>query len=204
MCCPSQDPEDQIKALLLGDERDIERGIELIHRTYAEAIACWIQRGLCSLSPEDLADAWQRTLLCIARMAVNKKFQQDGSLFALLSSVMRRRAIDILNNNTKYQEALEKYREKVTSSAEVTGSDPLFLDELFHLISERIDGLPPKQKIVWEAYRECGFSVRALPELVKAVEKATGLVESEDSVRRARQGGRDKLREYLKRKDYGP
>jgi len=57
---------------------------------------------------------------------------------------------------------------------------------------------------VWDAYRSCGFAVRNLAELVEAVAKATGVRPSEDSVRRARQEGRDKIREHLRRKDYEP
>jgi len=155
------------------------------------------------LSSEDLADAWQDTLFCIAQMVADGQFREDGSLHALLSSIMRWRSIDVLNANTKYQQSLEKYRERAGCSNEVTDVDPLFLDEVFHLISEGIETLPPRQKTVWEAYRECGFSVRSLSELVEAVERATEGNETHDSVRRAQQEGRDKIREYLRQKGYG-
>lgn len=198
-----QDPEDRIKDLLLRDESDVETGIELIHRSYGDVIGCWIQRCFCSLSPEDVADAWQDTLFCVAQMAADRQFKKDGSLFALLSGIMRWRSIDILNANTKYQQALEKYREKVACSDAMDEVHPLFLDEVFHLISEGIDDLPPRQKTVWEAYRDCGFSVRTLSELVEALEEATGVSQTHNSVRRARQEGRDKIREYLRRRGYG-
>lgn len=202
MCCPRSDLEDQIKPLLLGDEGEVGDGINLIHQSYAETIGCWIQRCFCSLSADDVADAWQETLFCIAQMVADGQFSQDGSLYALLSSIMRWRSIDVLNGKTKYEQSLEEYREKAAHSVEVMDVDPLFLDEVFHLISEGIETLPPRQKIVWEAYRECGFSIRNLSELVEAVEKATGVNETHDSIRRAQQEGRDKIREYLRRKGY--
>ncbi len=203
MCCPRQDPEEQIKGLLLGDESDVASGIALIHQSYGQVIGCWIERCFCSLSPEDVADAWQDTLFCLVQMVADQQFQQEGSLFALLSGIMRWRSIDLLNANTKYQQSLDRYREKVACCGDVADVDPLFLDEVFHLISEGIDNLPARQKTVWEAYRACGFSVRNLSELVEAVEKATGVSQTHNSVRRARQEGRDKIRKHLRRKGYG-
>jgi len=201
---PKSDLEDRIIRLLLGDDRDVENGIELIHDSYSDSIGCWIQRGFGSLSAEDVADAWQETLLCIVRMVVDRQFQENGSIFALLCSIMRRRSIDVLNANKRYQNALERYRHCVGRSDEVANVDPLFRDEVFHLICEATESLPPKQKTVWDAYRGCGFAVRNLVELVEAVAKATGVRPSEDSIRRARQEGRDKIREHLRRKDYEP
>lgn len=203
MCCPSSDPEDQIKSLLLGDEKDIGDGIDLIHRNYGEAICCWILHYFCSLSPDDVADAWQDALLGIAQMAINGQFRRNGSVFALVSSIMRWRSIDVLNANTRHQQTLQKYRENVTYTDEVTEVAPLFVDEVFHLICEAIETLSPRQKLVWEVYRDCGFAVRDLSELVKAVEDLTGVSQSHDSVRRARQEGREKIRKYLRRKGYG-
>jgi len=154
------------------------------------------------LSPEDLADAWQTALLTVWEKIAARKLVEPGAIAPMLWTVFRRRCCDVLNREDRCQRGLERFRQTLADE-EMFGEsedEDVFAEE-WSVIYQRVDRailkLSAVRRAVWMAYRDLGYS--ATIEELLAVLQATRPERhwTENSVRRARQEGRKKLRAFL-------
>lgn len=198
------DPYDQeIRRLLAGSKEEISEALAWISEFYTGPICGGIRRNFRWFPAEDLAEAWQDTLLAVFEKAVARELDTAKPIVPFLWTVLKRRCCDILNKdarNKRRLQALWKMRPDEAQSDETRTEEGA---ELFHWVDKAIVDLPPVQRMVWVAYRELGFSATS-KELLKLLRKTTKPRNpwTKTSVRRGKEEGRKKLRRILQKRGH--
>jgi DNA-directed RNA polymerase specialized sigma24 family protein len=190
--------DDVIKNLLLsGDSTRIEVGLILLDREYRNYIAgCvrrWSNRYKLRIPPDELADIWQETLMCVTRNVLNGKFTFDGKLGAYLGRIAYCRTIDYLRRLIPNCRAAEEQMETLCS--------PGSRRDLIERIEACCSRIPETLQVVLRCdvrlfYQE--FKWPSLAELTDEVNKQNGLELSTDVVRARRYRARQQLRAILR------
>jgi hypothetical protein len=194
------------RKLASGDRHQIADGIEFVHIHFAKSIG---RQALCRfpwLLPDDLADAWQETLLGLAQRCWKRKFDPNKDIKGLLRTIMHRRVMDGLRHNRRLRATLVAYIEGLCRSlvdieavAEEDGIDDELLAKVLAAVHEVIPKLRGRQKEVWEVYASLGFCA-SLKALTAAVSDACGQPISKAIVRHAKDSGKENIRKHLKRR----
>jgi DNA-directed RNA polymerase specialized sigma24 family protein len=206
----SQNPtgfdEPGVRALLAGDEEDVGRALACLDRHLRIPMSRWLLRRFPGLTPDDLADTWAETLLCVLQAARQRRFQPDRPLLPWLCHLARARAIDLTRRRSSRDAALASLGQRLASArlwwrtlpARVTG------EEIMSLIQSQVGALPPRQRLVLEVFIEHYPERASLAVLRQEVSRRTGKEESLVAVKRALQEGRLRVREFLLREGYDP
>lgn len=166
-----------------------------------------IRRDFRWLPPEDLRDAWQTAVLTVWEKIAARQLAEPDAIAPLLWTVFRCRCCDVLTREGRCKRGLERLRQTLQDEGLARGmeAEEGLADEwlvVYHLVDKGIQALSRVRRAVWIAYRELGYSatieqIREHLERTRPDRKWTI-----DSVRRARQGGRNRLREFLKKRGY--
>jgi DNA-directed RNA polymerase specialized sigma24 family protein len=198
------DPRDQeIRRLLAGTEEEIREDLAWISEFYTGPICGRIRRNFRWFPADDLAEAWQDTLLLVFEKAVAGELDTAQPIEPFLWIVLKRRCCDILNKDARNKRRLQALWEMLPGEARSDETQTGEWAELFHLVDKAIVDLPLVQRMVWVAYRELGFSATN-KELLKRLRETTKPRKpwTETSVRRGKEEGRKKLRRILKKRGY--
>ncbi len=149
--------DEEIRRLLEGSEAEIRAGVGRISDRYCGIVCGGMRRSFRWISPEDLADVWQSTLLAVLEKALTRELDVKRPLIGLLWVIATRRCCDVLNAAARRKAAFQAFSETV---AEVVGPDDALRvewAEAFHVLDKAILGLPPVQRAIWLAYQGLGF-----------------------------------------------
>jgi hypothetical protein len=200
--------QDIIRAL-----EDPGRTIEWVHRKLWLPVYRSLRHDYPVLSAHDLEDVWHDTLIKVFLQA------REGSLARILEDardgplstdevvsvrvfrIARCRAIDLLRRITRHHDILighigEALRD--TSLGEQWGSlSPGDRGEILRRIHDAVETLPSKQRLVLQTYVEHYPESNNMKVLQANVSARTGQEETLDSIKRALQEGRVKIRKIL-------
>ncbi len=195
--------DEEIRRLLGGSEAEIRAGVARISDRYCGIVCGGMRRNFRWISPEDLADVWQSTLLAVLEKALTRELDVKRPLIGLLWVIATRRCCDVLNAAARRKAAFQAFSATV---AEAVGPDDALRvewAEAFHVLDKTILGLPPVQRAIWLAYQGLGFCATD-EELFEVLSKTPkrGKPWTNDSIRRGKQEGRDKLRTMLQKRGY--
>jgi DNA-directed RNA polymerase specialized sigma24 family protein len=202
------DPYDrEIRRLLAGTEAEIREALARIFVRYTKPMCGWIRRQFRWFPPEDMADAWQNTLLIVLEKALKRQLDTTQKITPFVWTVFRRRCCDILEQGTRCKTGLEALRETLADEGQLEGR---FVEEglagewavVFHVVDKAVLRLPRVQRMVWMAYRELGYSATDDQLLRFLRETQPDKDWTKASVRRAKQEGRKKLRRILQKRGY--
>lgn len=197
-------PDDEgIRRLLEGSEAEIREGVARISDRFSGIVCGGIRRSFRWVSHEDLADAWQATLLAVLEKALTREWDTKRPLLGLLWVIAKRRCCDVLNAAAGQKATYQAFAAALAD--EVGPDETLRVEwaEAFHVLDRAILSLPPVQRAIWLAYQSLGFCAtdeqlfEALSQTAKRGEPWT-----KDSIRRGKQEGRDKLRKILQKRGY--
>jgi hypothetical protein len=214
---PLPGDEEPIKALLEGNDADIEAGLNWLDQQFREKVCGLLRRRFPGMPSADLAEVWRDSLLTLHYMVRRGSYDSSGSLIALVWRIAVRRSQDRLRRNPGWDHPIDAMMRDVT--------DPEILEkwrqlnalqktEIVDLICDSANKLPPQQQLVWRLYVEYfpeSQDIERLTEEIRnsvaspardslLVETATNL--GPEIVTAALQAGRAKIREDLKRKGY--
>ena len=198
------DPWDQeIRRLLAGTKAEIDEALARISDRYTWPICGGIRRHFRWFPAEDLADAWQSTLLVVFEKALAKKLDTAQPIARFLWIVMKRRCCDILNKDARCRKGLQALGETLRNEVKPDETQTEDWAELFHLVDKALIDLPTVQQMVWVAYRDLGFSATD-EQLLERLRETTKPRKpwTKTSVRRGKEEGRKKLRRILKKRGY--
>lgn len=196
--------EAAIKQLLVSDKReDRVVGLRQLDGAYQEQICGRIRRwsdenGL-RLTADEVVDIWRATVHSVAKNVMRTTFAFEGKLAAYLTTIARRRAIDLLRRRIKATYGLDL--DKLSGPAEYPRG------ELLEEIKRCYDELPEKLQIVIRVdvllFLSGGEKWATLLELTKEVNRRYGLSLKEKAVSSRRARARKKLRRLLRKRGYG-
>lgn len=201
---PEDESVDQkIQRLLAGTDEEIRLGVARIFECYSGPICARVRRTFRWLPHEDLADAWQTTVIMVWQRAVARKLDTKRPIFGFLCVVMSRRCSDILTRAYRHKASFQAFAEAVANNKAPDETLRIEWAEAFHVIDKAIPRLPCVQRAIWLAYREKGYCAtdEELLDVLLHTPKR-GKPWTIDSVRRGKQEGRDKLRRILERRGY--
>ncbi|MCU0872721.1 MAG: hypothetical protein MUE50_10295 [Pirellulaceae bacterium] len=202
------DPYDrEIRRLLAGTEEEIREALAWISVRYTKPMCGWIRRHFRWFPSEDMADAWQNTLLLVLEKALKRQLDTTQKITPFVWTVFKRRCCDILNRDARCKRGLEALRETLADGGLPEGR---FTEEglaeewavVFHVVDKAILRLPRVQRMVWIAYRDHGYSATEEQLLHYLRETKPDKDWTKTSVRRAKQEGRKKLRRILQKRGY--
>ena len=192
--------------MLLGDPDGFDAGMTLVDMHYKEDILGAMGRRYDHISPWDLDDAWQRTLLGLMKRIRKGKFRKSGSLRGLLHKMCRRKLLDILLSRRRAQCKIYRYFRNVAEINRlhpeygIFDLDTLATEDIYQAMCVAIDALPRVQHLVWRTFRDLGFVCQSKEQLHLAVLEATDYDGSIDAVRKAYDRGERRILAYLRRK----
>ena len=199
------DPWDQeIRRLLAGTEAEIGEALAWISDFYTGPICGGIRRHFRWFPAEDLADAWQNTLLVVFEKRLGEKAGYDATHRPIPVDRPETPLLRYLEQGRAHAERrLQALCETLPDEAKPDETQTEEWAELFHLVDKAIIDLPPVQQMVWVAYRELGFSATN-EQLLKRLKETTKPRKpwTKTSVRRGKEEGRKKLRRILKKRGY--
>ncbi len=194
--------EDKVKALLGGSPADATRGLEQIAVHLRFGICGWIRRQFPGMSPEDLADTWQETLVSVLRAVREKQFDRSRELAPWVATLAYRRAVDLLRRRTTDGEALDAVRAALEETPLGDWRRELGRmqsAEVFELVRREIVALPERQRVVLQVFSDHYPETASMERLRVLVAETSGETVSLAAVKRALQEGRRKLRTVLGR-----
>jgi len=197
--------EEGVKALLGGDDRSVAAALEAIARHLRDGLCAWLRRSFPGLSPEDLADVWQETLVGVLRAVREERLDLARPLVPWLCKVASRRAVDIMRRSATNESALAAVGERLSRSDSGARWSALSGDErreALELTLDHIRRLPAMQRAVLQVFSD-HYPVTACMEVLRRrVGERLGRDVTLASVKRALQEGRRKLRDHLVQKGF--
>lgn len=167
------DPDDEeIRRLLEGGPADIREGVARIFDRYTGIVCGGIRRTFRWLAHEDLADAWQNTLVAVLEKALTGALDTKRPLIGLLWVIVSRRCCDVLNTAARQRTAFQAYSAAVANAVGLDETVGVEWAEAFHVLDKAILDLPPVQRAIWVAYRDAGFCATD-EELFEALSKTS-------------------------------
>ena len=194
--------ERKVKRLLQGEYRDVAQALGQIMDHLRDGLCGWLRRHFPGLSPEDLADAWQDTLVAVLTAVRQNRFDANRPLIPWLCTIAYRRATDLTRRKSSHTDALAAVGREIAATS--TGRRPKGLSsdergEALELTLQHIATLPPMQKIVLQTFSDYYPETANMETLRVMVAKIRGEETTLASVKRALQEGRRKLKEFLER-----
>jgi DNA-directed RNA polymerase specialized sigma24 family protein len=197
--------EEEVVLLLAGGEEEVRRGLTLIDQHLHQRLCSWLHKRFPGLSPEDLADAWGATLLCVLQAARGQRGCPGRQLVWWLCGIARARAIDQLRRKTAWDAArttLGRMRRPAGADRQEGLPNQVLKNEVLYLIGDVVRTLPAQQRRVLVVFIENYPETRSMEVLRREVSKVTGREETRAAVKRALQEGRHKVRTFLRGKGY--
>jgi DNA-directed RNA polymerase specialized sigma24 family protein len=197
--------EEQVRLLLIGTEEEIGQALSLIDNHLRRRICAWLRKQQAWMSSEDLADAWQETLMGVFKAVRAERFDPNLPLIPWLLSIASARGIDKRRRKISSERALAAVGEALRGTRlgrvwEVRLAEER--NEILACVRTKILGMPEKQRRVMQVFDEGYPDTKDMQVLRVEVSKVSGQEETLASVKRALQEARLKLRECLKAKGY--
>ena len=197
--------EEQVRLLLIGTEEEIGQALSLIENHLRRRICVWLRKQQAWMSSEDLADAWQETLMGVCKAVRAKRFDANQPLIPWLLSIASARGIDQRRRKTSRKRALAAVGEALRGTRvgrvwEVRLAEER--NEILACVRAEILRLPEKQRRVMQVFDEGYPDTKDMQVLRVEVSKVSGQEETLASVKRALQEARRKVRDCLKAKGY--
>lgn len=206
---PSTDTK-TIASLLGGDPKEQEEAIRLIDQQLRTVVVAKLRRTAPGLSPEEIMETFQDTLVAVWQMARSRCFDARKPLLPLLLTIAQRRAIDALRkrevNRVSYDEMFDAVDERLSGSRVGEAWRAVAANEdgrrIMMMIRDTVARLPKRQHLVASAV--VGFfprvpSYEAIRDFIK---QRNGVALTTTAVKRAWQEARKKIREVLVREGY--
>jgi DNA-directed RNA polymerase specialized sigma24 family protein len=202
--------EGRVRRLLAGTGADIDEALGLIEAHLRDRLCNWLRGLFPGLTAEDLADAWQETLVGVLRAARARRFDPARPLAPWLGQIAYARTADVLRRATAYGRAVaaagDRARRQAACRDRCGARDPedVLLRELAALLDEAgAVLLSDWQRLVFRVFREHHPDSLRAEVLWREVSRvAPG--RTPGAVRRAMQEVRAKFRPFLRGKGYGP
>lgn len=115
-----------IEIHLIGDEREIAKGIRLIDTSLRAHVVGNIRKRALSATPEDLHDLYQEVLLGIFQYARDGKYipgDNPIALMTLIYTVIRNKATDWIRKKCAYKRVRDTSQDKLVDSVAETIED---------------------------------------------------------------------------------
>ena len=198
--------EERIRSLLCGGDREVAEALTQIVCHLRTSLCGWLRRNFPGLTPEDLADTWQETLLSVITAVRSGRFDARRPLIPWLCTIAYRRATDVTRRRSSARDALAAVGRAIAGTS--TGQRWKELDaqertEALELTLEHIETLPNLQRLVLRTFSDHYPESRDMNVLRDLVSRTRGEQATLASVKRALQEGRRKLREFLQRNGHG-
>lgn len=197
--------EERVKKLLQGEDRDVAQALRRIVEDLRDGLCGWLRRHFPGLSPEDLADTWQETLVAVLTAVRDGRFDAKRPLIPWLCTICYRRATDLTRRKSRASEALAAVGARIAHTS--TGLRWKMLSseersEVLELTLRHIERLPEMQRLVLQTFSDHYPESASMETLRALVSQVRGQQTTLASVKRALQEGRRKLSELLQRNGY--
>lgn len=197
--------EQGVKTLLLGSRDDVSNALEQIICHLRDGLCGWIRKCFPGLSPEDLADVWQDTLVSVLKAVKDGRFDAKRPLVPWLATLAYRRATDLTRRKTSSSEMLARVGQELTGTVVGEcwrGFTATQRDEALQLTRKHILTLPRMQRVVLQVFSDRYPETARMEVLRTEVARVLGDEVTIATVKRALQEGRRKLRECFQRRGY--
>ncbi len=197
--------EERVKKLLQGEYRDVAQALGQIVHHLRDGLCGWLRRQFPGLSPEDLADTWQETLVSVLTAVRKGRFDANRPLIPWLCTIAYRRATDVTRRKSTTGEALAAVGRQIAATSTGRRWKSLSAEarsEALELTLEHIESLPTMQRIVLRTFSDHYPETANMETLRVMVSQVRGQEATLASVKRALQEGRRKLQEFLERNGY--
>lgn len=199
------DPE-EVGLLLIGADEELDRGLDKIDRSMGPPVCGWLRKKFWGLlSPEDLKDIWQDTLIAIFTAVKAGEFDPDGKLEPYVWTIAKNRAISRVRRLGTEKEAHDDIARGLRNArlgewaARLT---PAERSEFNRLISEAVRSLPDKQRLTLAIWAFNLPASKDMKTLIALVSEATGEPETRASVVGALREARKRVRPFLMERGY--
>jgi DNA-directed RNA polymerase specialized sigma24 family protein len=198
------DPE-EISVLLIGDRKEQEQGISLIHKYFQQAIIYKIRETAISLAPDELLDVYQEVLLNVWNAAQGKHYDPDKPLLPFLFMLATRRACDRVRKNEVRKSHESGLIDAVSESLKGTKVGEVWQivaaknegHRMMNIIRKAIVRMPTRQRQVASVVIEHFPDVLSPQDICEEIYRATGERITVVAAKRAWQEARNKIRELL-------
>jgi DNA-directed RNA polymerase specialized sigma24 family protein len=199
-----------IANLLGGNPKEQEEAIRLIDKQLRTVVVAKLRRTAPGLSPEEIVEAFQETLVGVWQMARSGWFDAKKPLVPLLLTIAQRKAIDGLRkrevNHVNYDEMFDAVDERLSRSRVGEAWRAVAANEDGRRIMIMIRGtaavLPKRQHLVASAVMEFFPRIPSYEAIRDHIKQKTGEGLTTTAVKRAWQEARKKIREVLVREGY--
>jgi DNA-directed RNA polymerase specialized sigma24 family protein len=199
----------QISLLLQSDGQGVRRALALADEHFRRPVAAVVRKSFPELPSEDLVDVCREAFLELCQSALDGRVDAQKSVFPLLCTMALRRATDLWRHRAVEHRALSEVLGPIARALRGTGTgrrwqalDATDRKEVMQLIRTAIARLPPRQKLVMDAYVQGYPDTENMEALRQQVTGATGCEETVAAVKRALQEARQKVRAFLRDKGY--
>ncbi len=191
--------------LSCGTAAEIQEGFALIEKNLRDPVCGWVRTDYAGISPEDLADVWQESLIELFKQVKAGKYTGERKVFTDLCQIIHANGIDQRRRHKSREnlhKAISDALRGTQSGQKWKDSDPVHRHEILNLIREAGAQLVGKQRIVLEAFVANFPESLDMQELKRFTSAMTGEEETLASVKGALREVRKKLRKVLSRKGY--
>ena len=192
--------DEHVRLMLAGTDAQQAEGLQQIDTTLRTRFCAGVRGFYPGLRSEDLADAWQQTLIALYQAAKKGEVDLDRPLLPWIWKVLRNKATDHTRRRTAFQGAIERVTHLLGNSQRAEAWNRKSPEEKAD-ISARIRGaigsMPPRQRAIIQVYLDNIDRIDSLEDLKEMVSAETGQVETLVAVKRARQEALKKVREVL-------
>jgi DNA-directed RNA polymerase specialized sigma24 family protein len=178
VCCPKQDDDERVavsgicRSLASRDRVRIEEGLTLVHQKYAYEMADWLRARFRTLQPDDIGEIWNDALFALARLALDGRFKEEGSLHGLIWRITRCRALDFLRRQRKQWPCGPFKGGGAYEDRRIRLDDNIRQEELLAKIRKAIDKLSGRQKAVLNAFASLEFDRKDEDFVIEASKRA--------------------------------
>ena len=193
-----------IKRLLVSrDPGDHRLGLEMLDQKYRRQIPAYIRHWSDALryglNAADLSDIWQETLMSVWRQVGRGNFKENGRLDALLRTIARRRAIDLLRRRPPHEWILGELEFEWVEWLDRNEELVVALEDCATRLTERLRVVLLVDVDLFHAH---GQEWVPLVELVIEINRRLNLSMSKKAVSNCRCRARQAMRDCLNEKGY--
>ncbi len=201
-----QEPELTLRKLLNGSRVEQAEALKRIDDLLRHPICSQVSKRFPGLSIEDIAECWSQTLEGVWRASQEGTVDllSDQPIENFIWQICHKKAIDKLRRKNSFDDVVIEVGRRLqgTLVGDVWRSkDMLERKELLAIVRNLIASLPPRQKVVLQAFVD-RYPITA-KDLAREISREIGSEVTDKSVERALEEGRKKIQEAIRKTDYG-
>lgn len=190
-----------VRRLLIGGESDdLAEAFTQVETHLRNRFVRAARDRLPGILPEDLADSWQETVRDLLRSVRTRSFVPDRELGPWLWTVFLRRGIDTLRRRARYQEMLQRARERLDGNIVGAVLQDMHEEERIRLLAQvrRVtETFPSRQRTVIQVFVDYFPATEDRKVLRERIAEVTGLNLTSIAVKRAFHEARRKIGNLL-------